>query len=79
MASTKPPPDLGPGWVDRFAPQHGDTNADQLMRARGGRPFKAKRATEQAVTALRGSRRAGRGKHIDAVLAALEPREAEDE
>ncbi len=63
---------LGPGWAEKLGKQlEGDSDVDQRMRARGGRPFKQNGWGTRCESTLRGARKAiGRGgvHPIDKVL-----------
>lgn len=65
---TAPRPDLGPGWVDRLTLPHGETNGEQLMRARGCRPFKERGRAAYAVTVRRGAQKGAASRRVDRVL-----------
>lgn len=72
---TAPRPDLGPGWVDRLSLPHGDTNAEQLMRARGTRPFKERGRAARAVTVRRGAQKGAASRRLERVLGVEEEEE----
>jgi len=71
-------PDLGPGWVDRFVPVHGDTNEEQLMRARGRAPTKVRPRAAMTAVARRGARKGAESRHVDEVLGEVLPEESDD-
>jgi len=70
-------PDLAPGWVDRITPVHGETNAEQLLRARGGRPFKVRGQAAYAVTVRKGARKGAEARRLAEVLDEVMPEEEE--
>ena len=70
-------PDLAPGWVDRITPVHGETNAEQLLRARGGRPGKIRTQAAYAVTVRKGARKGAEARRLVEVLDEVMPEEEE--
>lgn len=64
-------PDLGPGWVDRVVHEHGETNDEQRMKARGKGPWKDKRRADHTAMVVRAHERQKAGRRLDAALGEL--------